>query len=176
MRIVLIYVEAIRRMNRGEELPPAAVADSARLIRAFVEDYHEKLEEQCLFPCFRKSNELVSLVDVLRTQHDAGRKLTDRTMQLATAEGLKEAEGRRRLGESLRQFVRMYEPHAAREDTVLFPEFHKMLDEKEYDKPGDEFEKKEDELFGEGGFEKNVEKVAQIEKTLGVYDLSKFTP
>jgi hypothetical protein len=30
---------------------------------------------------------------------------------------------RMRLGESLQEFIRMYEPHEAREDTVLFPHF-----------------------------------------------------
>jgi len=32
------------------------------------------------------------------------------------------------------------------------------------------------ESSGEEGFEKIVERVASIEKTLGIYDLSQFTP
>jgi hypothetical protein len=46
----------------------------------------------------------------------------------------------------------------------------------EFDSPGEDFEKREDELFGEDGFEKVVDKVAAIEKRLGIYDLSQFTP
>ena len=38
------------------------------------------------------------------------------------------------------------------------------------------FEKKEHQLFGEDGFEKMVDRVASIEKTLGIYDLAQFTP
>ncbi len=41
---------------------------------------------------------------------------------------------------------------------------------------GEQFEKEEDRLFGEEGFEKTVEQVADIEKQLGVYDLSQLTP
>jgi hypothetical protein len=41
---------------------------------------------------------------------------------------------------------------------------------------GDEFEKKEHQLFGEEGFEKYVGEVAAIEKMLGIYDLGQFTP
>jgi hypothetical protein len=41
---------------------------------------------------------------------------------------------------------------------------------------GEDFEKKEDELFGEDGFGKMVDKVAQIEKKLGIYELAQFTP
>ena len=41
---------------------------------------------------------------------------------------------------------------------------------------GEDFEKKENQLFGDGGFEKNVARVEAIEKTLGIYDLALFTP
>ena len=41
---------------------------------------------------------------------------------------------------------------------------------------GDDFEKKEDELFGEEGFFKVVDQVAQLEKKLGIYELAQFTP
>ncbi len=61
-RILLIYGEAIHRLKTKVELPPKAIADSAGIIRAFVEDYHEKLEEDHLFPRFRKAGKLVGLV------------------------------------------------------------------------------------------------------------------
>ncbi len=60
-------------------------------------------------------------------------------------------------------------------DTVLFPALHRIFSAKEYDALGDAFEDKERELFGEGGFEKRVERVAAIEKSLGLSDLSQFT-
>jgi hypothetical protein len=41
---------------------------------------------------------------------------------------------------------------------------------------GDQFEKEEDRLFGNEGFEKIVDQVAGIEKQLGIYDLTQFTP
>jgi hypothetical protein len=47
---------------------------------------------------------------------------------------------------------------------------------KEYEDLGEAFEDKEHEMFGEGGFEEMVDKVAAIEKALGIYDLSQFTP
>ena len=31
-------------------------------------------------------------------------------------------------------------------------------------------------LFGEGGFEKMVDRVAAVEQALGIYDLKQFTP
>ena len=74
------------------------------------------------------------------------------------------------------ELVRMYEPHEAREDAVLFPEFRKIVSRHEYDSFGEDFEKKENQLFGGEGFERNVDAVAAIEKRLGLYDLAQFTP
>jgi hemerythrin-like domain-containing protein len=70
----------------------------------------------------------------------------------------------------------MYRPHAAREDTVLFPTVHTLVSAKEYEALGDKFEDKEKELFGRDGFEKIVKEVADLEKALGIYDLAQFTP
>ncbi len=177
-RILLIYGEGTRRLDAKEDLPPEAIADSAKLIREFVEDYHEKLEQDFLFPRFRKANKLVDLVDVLFAQHQAGRKLTDTTLQLANANAnaMKNADDRRKLSESLNLFIRMYNPHEAREDTILFPAFRALVSKNEYDSLGADFEKKENQLFGNEGFEMNVEKVTAIEKKLGIYELAQFTP
>jgi hemerythrin-like domain-containing protein len=175
-RVLLVYDEALRRLDSGKDLPPEPIADAARIIRTFIEDYHEKLEEDFLFPRFRKANKLTELVDVLQAQHQAGRRLTDATTRLATSQSIRSATDRKALGDSLRGFVRMYAPHEAREDTVLFPALHRIVSGHEYDALGEEFEKKEHQLFGEDGFEKMVDRVAGIEKTLGIYDLAQFTP
>ncbi len=175
-RVLLIYGEALRRLDAKQDLPPEALADAAGIIRSFVEDYHEKLEEDFLFPRFEKANQLVDLVKVLRTQHEAGRRVTDVTMRFANLQSLRNESERAQLVNSMQQFIRMYNPHEAREDTVLFPAFRKVVSPHEFDSLGEDFEKKEDELFGEDGFEKMVDKVAGIEKRFGIYDLVQFTP
>ncbi len=175
-RVLLIYGEAARRLAAQEELPPEALARAAGVIRAFIEDYHEKLEEDFLFPRFRKARKLVDLVDVLVEQHKAGRRLTDLTLRLSNLGALGNADDRRALTDSLQQFVRMYNPHEAREDTVLFPALRQIVTANEYDALGEDFEKKEHELFGADGFERMVDRVAAIEKRLGIYDLAQFTP
>ena len=76
----------------------------------------------------------------------------------------------------LRAFTRMYRPHEAREDTILFPAFQALVSEKEYKELGQQFEGKEHELFGKEGFEGQVAHVEQIERKLGIYDLAQFTP
>ncbi len=175
-RVLLIYREIMRRLDARQDFPPDVLKNSAMLIRNFVENYHEKLEEDYLFPRFRKANQLVDLVNVLNTQHQRGRALTDQTIQLAANPALNDASYRRTLHTSLHLFVRMYEPHEAREDTVLFPAFRKVVSKREYDALGEDFERKENQLFGKNGFERNVDAVAALEKRLGLYDLAQFTP
>jgi hemerythrin-like domain-containing protein len=175
-RVLLVYEEVIRRIDGKLEVPPDAVRRAADIIRSFIEDYHEKLEEDYLFPRFEKAGRLTDLTRVLRAQHQAGRRLTDQITRLATLEQLKEPRSAAMLKDALRQFIRMYSPHEAREDTVLFPALRDVVSKQEFGALGEEFEKKEHALFGEDGFEKMVDRVAAIEKTLGIYDLDKFTP
>jgi hemerythrin-like domain-containing protein len=175
-RVLLVYGEGVRRLDAGQDLPPEAIAEGAGIIRSFIEDYHEKLEEDFLFPRFRKAHTQVELVDNLTAQHQAGRRVTDVIINLATLQAIRDPEDRRRLATSLRAFIRMYEPHEAREDTVLFPALRKIITPHEYDSLGEDFEKREHSLFGQDGFEKMVDRVAGIEKKLGIYDLAQFTP
>ena len=174
-RILLVYGEVLRRFSAGQEVPAETLAHAATIIREFIEDYHEKDEEEFIFPRLEKARKLTDLVAVLRQQHQAGRRLTADVLKLATAAGLKSDATRKQLGDTLEKFIRMYEPHAAREDTILFPAFRSLLSEKELDKLQDVFEDKEKAL-PHGGFEKMVDEVARIEQTLGIYDLSRFTP
>src|SRR5262249_23439284 len=173
-RVLLAYDEIIRRIYERRDFPPQAVTDGATIIRKFVEEYHEKLEEDHLFPRFRKAGKLVDLVDTLLKQHQAGRRVTDRI--LATAASLKTQDDRNRLVTDLELFNRMYAPHEAREDTVLFPELHKIVSPHEYDAMGERFESIERKTFGGDGFDIYVDKVTALEKQLGIYDLNQFTP
>jgi hemerythrin-like domain-containing protein len=70
----------------------------------------------------------------------------------------------------------MYQPHAAREDTVLFPAFRTLLPAKAYQELGEKFEQLEQDKFGEQGFHKVVGQVAELEESLGIFDLDQFTP
>src|SRR5213595_620807 len=145
-RVLLIYGEVLRRLDAKQDFPPDALADAAKIIRSFVEDYHEKLEEDFLFPRFEKANQLVDLVKVLREQHQAGRRVTDVTIRFASLQSLRNESDRAQLVNSMQQFIRMYNPHEAREDTVLFPAFRKIVSPHEFDSLAEDFEKKEDEL------------------------------
>jgi hemerythrin-like domain-containing protein len=174
-RILLIYDHCRMQLANKATFPMTAIASSAGIIRQFVEDYHEKQEENYLFPRFKKANQLTDLVNILLQQHQAGRTLTDKILHLSKTSPVTDDDSKQ-LMDALTAFNVMYRPHEAREDTVLFPAFRKIVSGNEYDSLGEEFEKNEHKLFGEDGFAMMVGKVADIEKQLGIYDLTQFTP
>jgi len=176
-RILLIYDHHLHLLGEKRPFDGSILASVADIVRHFVEEYHEKLEEDFLFPRFRKAGKHVPLVEILQTQHKAGRDLTAKIRELGATATLKYiSSDTDKLGDALRSFLRMYRPHEAREDTVLFPAFRSIISPHEYDALGEDFEKKEDELFGDEGFFKVVDQVAALEKKLGIYDLAQFTP
>jgi len=172
-RVLLVYDHFVVQIEQKRDLKPEWVSSAAGIIRNFVEDYHERQEEQFLFPRFEKARSLADLTGVLKAQHLAGRKLTDRIVSLAKT---RDSEDRAKLAQSLQQFVRMYRPHEAREDTVLFPELRKIVSGHEFDALGEQFETNEHKQFGADGFELYREKIAGLERQLGIYDLAQFTP
>jgi hemerythrin-like domain-containing protein len=174
-RILLVYDACVLRLETGQDLSPDAFTRAADIVRRFVEDYHERNEEEQIFPRFERVRAQEPLVRVLREQHQVGRRLTD-LIAATRKQTLEDETESNRLVAAIRQFRHMYEAHAAREDTVLFPDVRKIVSAREYDAMGDLFEDEETRRFGEGGFEQVVEQVAAIERDLGIYDLASATP
>ena len=172
-RLLLIY-EKVLGTSQPSDWLLKQLADAVRLVRTFIEDYHEKLEEDHIFPRFEKVGKLADFTAVLHKQHDAGRRLTDAIVrQIKEAAGAADTQA---LASNLTAFLRMYRPHAAREATILFPQLNSVVKPDEYDEMGETFEEIEHQKFGEAGFEGIVQKVAVIEKNLRIYDLASFTP
>ncbi len=176
MRILLIYREGIRRLQAGEQSPAQVLNAGARIIRNFIEDYHEHLEEQYVFPKLEQAGKLTDITAVLRTQHERGRVLTDRMLAATTGAVAPDQPARDGLVHDMSAFIRMYEPHEAREDTVVFPALREVMTAQEFRDMAETFEDEEQRRFGQAGFQGVVDQVADIEKSLGIYDLSQFTP
>jgi hemerythrin-like domain-containing protein len=168
-RVLLVYEHTAHKIQAGEQANLKATASAKEILREFIENHHERDEEKFLFPRFEKANKLTDLVAVLRHQHDVGRQLTDLITEAI------QRQSQDQLAKNLLSFVHMYRPHQAREDTVLFPAFRNLVSKKQYGELQERFEEEERKLFGKNGFEQFVEKIADIERELGIYDLATFT-
>ncbi|MFZ0066710.1 MAG: hemerythrin domain-containing protein, partial [Pseudolabrys sp.] len=111
----------------------------------------------------------------LLQQHQAGRRVTERILQLAPG-SRKDGDVRQQTIAAMQSFIVMYRPHAAHEDTDLFPKLREVVSAHEFDAIGEDMEKQEKQKFGDDGFEKMVAHVADLEKLVGIADLKQFTP
>ena len=174
-RLLLIYEAGARRIGQGEDIDPIVFTQAAETMRDFIHDYHEKSEEEQIFPRFKKAGRMVELVEILQVQHTAGRKLTDRILQTAEASrGNKEQ--RAAMIEAMQATITLYRPHAAREDTNIFPTLRSLMTPNEFEELGETLEKAEVAKFGNDGFEKMAKRVEQLEKRIGTDDLAQATP
>ncbi|MEA3133935.1 MAG: hypothetical protein QOG17_1781 [Gammaproteobacteria bacterium] len=174
-RLLLVYEAGLRKFDANEDFDPAVISGAAQIVRDFIENYHEKSEEEAVFPRFKKAGKMVPLVDILLAQHKAGRRITERILQYAPG-SRKNGDDRRQLVPAIRSFITMYRPHAAREDTDLFPLLREIVSPHEYDAMAEDFERREHKLFGADGFKMMVHRVAGLEQSIGISDLAQFTP
>ena len=176
-RALLVYIELVPKLRQNAgAIDAAALQRTAKLFRTFAEDYHERmLEEQHIFPTVRKmGSQLSRYTEILIEQHNRGREITEYV--LAVTNGSKLSTGHAEpLARAFEGLVRMYENHAAREDTIIFPAWKKNFSNKQLDELSDQFEDIEHRMFGKDGFEDAEKTISAIESTLGFADLAHFT-
>lgn len=176
-RALLVYQEsAVKLRSSASSIAPEALEKTARLFRVFGEEYHEqKLEEAFIFPAVQKAGGLAAAyTGVLSAQHQRGRELTDYILSVTSAAKL--ASGNvEPLARVLESLVRMYEHHAAIEDTMVFPAWKQTMNVEQMDLIGEKFEEIENQQFGKDGYEDAVKRIGDIEASLGLADLGQFT-
>ena len=176
-RALLVYIESAPKIRANPGTIPAdALMRTARLFRSFGEDYHErKLEEAYIFPAIKKAGgPAAGYADVLKAQHDRGREVTEYVLAV-TGKGVIGTGDAEPLARALESFVLMYQNHAAREDTIVFPAWKETLSEHQLHEMGDKFEDIERRTFGKDGFDDAVKQIGEIEQALGLADIAQFT-
>jgi hemerythrin-like domain-containing protein len=173
-RIMLVYDEIARRLRFEEEFPLQVLTEGNDITRRFIQEYHEKSEENHLFNRFSSAGKMVELVAVLYQQHLAGRKLIGEIDSANTEAKMRNPAERMRVAGLLITFNQLFRPHAAWEDTVLFPAFRSIISGKDFAALGEILQKDEDKLFGTDGFAKIVGQVGELEKKLGIYELKQY--
>jgi hemerythrin-like domain-containing protein len=175
-RVLLCYREMTGQLLAGQQVSAADLQGAALIIHDFIEGFHEGLEEGYVFPRLLSAKQLTSTVDTLLTQHARGRVITQYLLGHATTQGVASRSSRADLAAAMAAFVRMYEPHEAREDTVVFPAYRQLLSADELTDLGQHFADLERSQFGTDEFTAMTDRVAVIEQSLGIYDLTQFTP
>jgi hemerythrin-like domain-containing protein len=176
VRILLIYRELDRRFAAGRPIMAEHPHDAALIIHDYIEGFHEQLEEAYVFPRLTGAGQLGPTVSTLLLQHARGREQTQLILAKTERAGVLGTGPAALVSKAMAAFVRMYEPHEAREDTVIFPAFRSLLSAAEAAELGERFASLEREQFAGSGFTAMLSRVAAIEQALGIYDLAQFTP
>ncbi|MBV9995282.1 MAG: hemerythrin domain-containing protein [Caulobacteraceae bacterium] len=176
-RILVVYREtaAFVRANFSG-VDGRQIWRAADLFRRFGQAYHEQqLEEAHIFPgALKAGGEAAALVPVLIAQHARGRQITG-YIQAKTAGGAIAGADAGALAEALESFARMYEPHAAYEDTIVFQAWRASLSKQQLAEAAEQFEDIEKTAFHGDGFDLAVREIEDIEKALRVHGLARYT-
>lgn len=173
-RCFLVYESLASRLDRHLDLPLPALGQAAELMRLFGEQYHERSEEVNVFPVLKKAKRLTGLVDALLEQHRRGREITQYFIGVSKADSLSTIQ-KTALSEHLWSYSRMYAHHAAREDTEIFPTLRQLLSSRQLAELGSKFEDDEQRVLGKDGFKHGLARIEEIERSLGMEDLARFT-
>jgi hemerythrin-like domain-containing protein len=173
-RVLNLYAEVAERLDGGVTgVDAAALGEAAALFRTFGEDYHERaLEERFIFPELQRAGGAAGLVDGLLAQHQRGREITDYIIAAAQRSALGAAHT---LASALRSMTRMYDAHAAWEDTIVFPAWKHAVGSQRLTESAEQFEDIERRQVGRDGFNEAVRRVKALEERLGVTGLGQFT-
>lgn len=197
-RILLIYDNQLL-----EKQPNYIVINSAaKIVRKFIEDHHEQMEEKFIFPLFLAPNvgtnidtHISTLIKELINQHNIGREITSKIISLTEVANVNANMGANMgadMGDNIDEngggkyesvklkgllfaFIKLYRAHEAFEETVIFKNIHKYISREEYVKLDEKMDEIEDELFGEGGYDKILEQVKSLEETIKIGNLSYYT-
>jgi hemerythrin-like domain-containing protein len=176
-RLIIVYRESAGLIRANFSAVDAAqIVRAADLFKRFGEDYHEtRLEEQHIFPQVLKAGgEAARLVSTLIAQHVRGREITA-YVRARCATGKISAGDAEPVARALETFARMYEAHAAYEDTIVFQAWKTTLSKGQLKETADQFEHIEKAAFNGDGFDMAAAEVAAIEQALGLHDLSRYT-
>lgn len=172
-RVLLAYRELSGRLAGDRPIPSGVVLDATQIVSSYVESFHEGLEEAYVFPRVRQAEP--QLVRILLIQHDRGRHLTAGIAAAAGA-GPGTVAARAALRADLDAFVRMYEPHEAWEDTVIYPALRAATAQRTLDELAERFAELENKQFGDHALRQILDRVGGVEQQLGIGDLAAFTP
>ncbi|MCL2109179.1 MAG: hypothetical protein FWH20_07535 [Oscillospiraceae bacterium] len=177
-RVLLIYAEVGKKLKCERAINYTAVhhaaLQAAEIAKVYVEDFHQELENEHVFPLFREETRFIPVINILLEQHYAATKITADILRILEC-GVPNCKARPRLLGLMQGYVTMQRHHAAREDTCIFPEVHKLISAEKRGELGAMFAESAEERFGADGFAVITAKLREAEKGLGIYNLGKFT-
>lgn len=174
-RVMLAYERIIKDWKLLRDADLAMVNRTAQIAKDCLAGCHELNEERWLFPLFREEGYLEELVSALEEQHEAGREVTEKIIDLSTPGRIKTETQMNVLMTLCRSYVFMYGPHLSRENSDLFPRLSQILSQEELDDIARKMSATTRDVLGEDGFAGQLRAMAEIEQSLEIHDVRSYT-
>jgi hemerythrin-like domain-containing protein len=158
-RLMMIYEKIIFDFKASNKVNIKLVQHLAKKIRFFVEENHEMIEEEHVFPFLIKQNVDIKEINELIRQHRIGRAITS-ILMIENDVNI--------IIKNMIEFVKIYRFHALFEDSIILDHFDKRLNDVEKKNYEELFEKLEPP-----GTDKLLKDIIRIEKYLKINDLFK---
>lgn len=175
-RLILVFESMIARIADGEKSDLRPINMAALMLKEVVAEHHMKDEERLIFPRIEASGQYGDLVKTLRLQHDRGRAIIDRIIDMTQKGSIENLGEMNEMVNLCLSFAIMYRPHAAVEETVIFPALYDFSSNDEILNIEAIMRGEEKGLMKNEQFRRVLDSLAEIEAQAGTADIRRFTP
>ena len=163
-RILIIYDKCVEILSESPILSTISIVkQTAQIVRNFVENYHEYIEETYIFPLFSNDKKYDILIKELIHQHTISREITSSIIT-----DIENIENIKNVIDNIKKFNKIYVAHINVEDLSLIKNVRSHISEDEFIKLSKKFDEIEDEKLGKHGFKKILKELILIEHKLGI--------
>ncbi len=159
-RMMAVYKKYLDRDKTDNKIDIRIPKCIAQLIKISVHDFHEKMEEEHVFPMMKER--MSELVKNLNEQHLMVREYTKNILESDNSDIVRDY---------IVKFLDVYTPHGLKEDTELFPAWRDSMSPEKWHEMNEKFHEAEKSYYGDIGESAVLKIVESIEKRLGVNEL-----
>ncbi len=171
IRCYVLYDVMIDGIENKKTIDPKWVLRTTNVIKDYLEGFHEKMEEEYIFAPMEKAKVHYKSIQELKMQHGVGFSITDKIIELAKNDKLNQE-----LCKNLKSFGQMYRYHSAWEDTIIFPAFNDLENNKYMADLAATFDVEKRKILGTLGFDSFIKTVIDVEEEMKVFGLPHWTP
>jgi hemerythrin-like domain-containing protein len=173
---MFVFESMIARIADGENPDLKPINQAALILKELIAEHHMVDEERLIFPKIEASGRYADLLKTLRLQHDRGRAIIDRIIDMTQKGSIENIGSMNEMVNLCLSFAIMYRPHAAVEETVVFPALYDFASNDEILNIEAIMRGEEKGLMENERFRRVLDSLAEIEAQAGTADIRRFTP
>ena len=155
-KVLKVLKKASENIKAGVNPPVEELKKALEFLRMFADKCHHGKEEDILFPVLesRGVSRSGGPIGVMLQEHEQGRNLIKKMSRAIENIEKGDKNGYMLFSENASYYVELLEAHISKEDNVLYPIGRKVLNEEDFGKLLESFEKIGEERMGHGVHEK----------------------